>query len=223
MFSKARKWQIGIATLIFVISILLGYEDNDETANDANEELSMQHGDYYLRNTRMILTNSTGQPIYNMTAKQMDYYAGNEYAELTALALDYFANNDADNANREHWQFTAQQGFLPSGNIVVELTDRVTAKQLVSTTSPDAIALTIDTERLDIYLQQDIAVSPAATIRRGQDSIMDHIDAKGLTINMQTNMTEMAGGIRAQYTPQWYTPNNSRHLTHATLPFFSIV
>lgn len=217
MFSKTRQWQIGIAAFVFVISILLGYEDSDEETSVAKESLKMERGDYYLRDTRMIVTNSAGQPVYNMTASQMDYYAGDEHAELTNLTLDYFANQDTnqpDTSQREtnkqdvetqgeHWQFTAKRGFLPPGSTIVELSEAVTAKQIdtnqpTSRKEANLAGTMINTERLDIYLQDDIAVSPAAILQRGAD----YIDAKAVTINMQTSVTEINGGVRAEYQPK---------------------
>lgn len=200
MWSSARKWQIGIAATLFLLSIFVMQDQNDLLSNGASDNNgNTQRGDYYLRGTTMTLTNPEGAAIYQLQAERMDYYPKFEHSELSALSLDYFANETSTGqTNIDHWQFTATKGFLPNGGVVVELSDGVIAQQILTESSQTSLQpLVFKTEKLDIYLQDDTAVSPVSTITRGDNQFT----TDELRLYLNEGLLELDGQVRAHYEP----------------------
>lgn len=193
MFSKVRKWQIGIAAAIFVLSILVMQDPEDLSTTFSGAELNTQRGDYYLRQADMVLTDSSGQPLYNLTADKMDYFATDEHAKVHDLQLDYYATaGDLNN----HWRFDATDGFVPTGGLLIELRNGVKAQQIFTQNS-DLTPLNFNTNRLDIYLNEDTAVAPHSKFQQGQNTL----STDELRVYLQENLIEMEGGIQAEYQP----------------------
>lgn len=201
MWSSTRKWQIAIASLLFVLSILV-MQDPTELLMDVSENpQDTQRGDYYLRDTAMVLTNTEGQPVYQLLAERMDYFPKLEHTELAAMQLNYFpsiVNGDPPKSSNKSlsasWQFNATRGFLPTDGLLVELTQGVTAQQVLPVNS-QFTPLKFATQRVDIYLDDETAVAPASTIRQGKNELQ----TEEMRLYLAQGLTELEGQVQARY------------------------
>ncbi len=143
---------------------------------------------YYATDARLSGTGDDGRILYRVAAVTVMQAPGDGSVSLQEVTVDY------DPAARNPWNLRADNGRIPPGGKIIELTGNVVAE----TRAADATPATIRTDYLEFDTRTDVATTDReVTI----DYAGSAVRALGMRAKLAENQLELLSKVTGSYVP----------------------
>ena len=151
---------------------------------------SPNRSDYILENFEMTSLDEAGKESFSLRAPHLERDPGGK--SLT-IRLPQFSFPDKKDGR---WQATSNSAWVAEKGVEVRLTDKV---EMIGPPSPLGERTRFETEHLQIFPKQDLALSQDPVTISRADSILH---GTGLRADMQTHHIQLLANVKGRYAPR---------------------
>lgn len=187
MFSSGKTRLLGLVLLAASSWLALQFmSDNPE-----NQTAPPFSGgiDYYLNGTTIQQFNSSGMPVYRLTAERAEHYQDDDRIELNDVRINYRENKQNQTIG---WDLQAGHGILnQAANQTLILDKWVTVTQV---NVPNPVTMTTQQMQLNNASKLIRSRHPVTVTQAG-----NRVTSNTMAVNLQTNAVSLVGNVKAHY------------------------